>query len=866
MCCFCVCLLTLLNTSLLHKFPNFSPINYQFTWFEERVIIMERSNSKDFKDLGDGSGSFSGNTTFDASQYAFFGGKDVVEDVALGGMEEDDCSSTVPFLGGFGGEDEVHEYHLFDKDEGAGVGSLSDLDDLATTFAKLNRVVTGPKHPGVIGDRGSGSFSRESSYSAAEWASETDFPDWLEHHISDPECYQDRHKWSSQPHVSSLPSPEVKPLYRTSSYPQQQPQLQHYSSEPILGLNSSFSPYSPGSRSQQASSRSHSFQLNISSLVGGSHSPLSTPNISLSNSNLHRSGLPLEFHHSGNMSQLTTPDLSVGARQQPHWSSHPALLHADHSGLLNSISQQHFSLQNGMLSPQLMSMHQQQQLQQQLQQSRMHLSIQQSLPPVSALRSQLYSSFPSPSHLNKYGSGELRDPKPKSSHKSRNSVRFSQQGADSGLQRNDSTHPPFRSKYMTAEEIESILKIQHSATHGNDPYVDDHYHQARLAKKSSETRSKHRFCPAKLKEAHSRSRNSTETVPHYQVDAQGRVSFSSIRRPRALLDVSPPSSACGDGNSELMEKPLEQEPMLAARIMVEDGVCLLLDVDDIDRFLHFNQPQDGGGNFRRKRHLLLEGLATSLQLVDPLGKSSNPVGLAPKDDIVFLRLATLPKGRKLISRYLKLLFPGGELARIVCMAIFRHLRFLFGGLPSDPEAAKTITDMAKSVSTCISGMDLNSLSACLAAVVCSSEQPPLRPLGSPAGDGASIILKAVLERASTLVNDSHVASNYTTPNSALWQASFDAFFGLLTNYCVSKYDSIVQSVYSQANTDVTDLEAARAVSREMPVELLRASLPHTNEHQRKLLLNFAQRSMPVTAVGVHGASSGQINPESVEIS
>ncbi|KAG9141227.1 hypothetical protein Leryth_001709 [Lithospermum erythrorhizon] len=826
---------------------------------------MQRSDSKDF---GDVSSSISGNSMFDASQYAFFGGKDVAEDVDLGGIEEeDDGSSSVPVLGGFGGDDEVHEYHLFDKDEGSGSGSLSDMDDLAATFAKLNRVVAGPRHPGVIGDRGSGSFSRESSYSAAEWASETDFTDWLEHHISDSECYQDSKKWSSQPYLSPLPLPEVKPLYRTSSYPQQQPQLQHYLSEPILGLNSSFSPYSPGSRSQQASPRSHSLQMNISSLIGGSHSPLSSPNISLSNSNLQRSGLPLEFHHSGSMSQLTTTGLSVNARQQPHWSSHPGLLHGDHSSLLNNILQQRISLQNGTLTPQLISM-QQQQLQQQLQQSRMHLLGQQSLPPVSALRSQLYSSFPSPSHLNKYGSGELRDSKPKSSHKSRNSVRFSQQGADSGLQRNDSTQPPFRSKYMTAEEIESILKMQHSATHGNDPYMDDYYHQARLVKKSSEARSKHRFCPAKLKETNSRSRNSTETMPHYQVDSQGRVSFSSIRRPRALLEVNPPSSACGDGSSELkmMEKPLEQEPMLAARIMVEDGLRLLLDVDDIYRFLHFNQPQDGGANLRRKQQLLLEGLATSLQLVDPLGKSSNPVGLAPKDDIVFLRLATLPKGRKLISRYLKLLLPGGELARIVCMAIFRHLRFLFGGLPSDAEAAETITEMAKSVSTCISGMDLNSLSACLAAVVCSSEQPPLRPLGSPAGDGASIILKAVLERASLLVNDSHIASNYNAPNFALWQASFDAFFGLLTKYSVGKYESIVQSVYSQANTDVTGPEAARAVSREMPVELLRASLPHTNEHQRKLLLNFSQRSMPVTGFSVHGGSSGQINPESVEIS
>ncbi|KAJ0501011.1 hypothetical protein HanHA300_Chr11g0395881 [Helianthus annuus] len=40
-------------------------------------------------------------------------------------------------------------------------------------------------------------------------------------------------------------------------------------------------------------------------------------------------------------------------------------------------------------------------------------------------------------------------------------------------------------------------------------------------------------------------------------------------------------------------------------------------------------------------------------------------------------------------------------------------------------------------------------------------------------------------------------------------------------------------------------DAAKAISREMPIELLRASLPHTNENQRKVLLDFAQRSMPV---------------------
>ncbi|KAG0463495.1 hypothetical protein HPP92_019564 [Vanilla planifolia] len=105
------------------------------------------------------------------------------------------------------------------------------------------------------------------------------------------------------------------------------------------------------------------------------------------------------------------------------------------------------------------------------------------------------------------------------------------------------------------------------------------------------------------------------------------------------------------------------------------------------------------------------------------------------------------------------------------MAVFRHLRFLFVGLPSDQSAAETTINLARTVSSCVSGMDLSALSACLAAVVCSSEQPPLRPLGSTAGDGASVIINSVLDRATDLLTDPHAASNYSMSSRALWQAS-----------------------------------------------------------------------------------------------
>lgn len=167
-------------------------------------------------------------------------------------------------------------------------------------------------------------------------------------------------------------------------------------------------------------------------------------------------------------------------------------------------------------------------------------------------------------------------------------------------------------------------------------------------------------------------------------------------------------------------------------------------------------------------------------------------------------------------------------------------------MPSDSGAAETTTSLAKTVSSCVRHMELSALSACFAAIVCSSQQPPLRPLGSSAGDGASLIIKSVLDRATELLGDPHSAANYSRSTRSLWQASFDAFFGLLTKYCDSKYESIMQRFALQGSNSLVGPEASKAVGREMPVELLRASLPHTNEDQRQALLDLARKSMHVS--------------------
>ncbi|WOL12247.1 hypothetical protein Cni_G21013 [Canna indica] len=780
--------------------------------------------------LGDG---VSGRVQFDASQYEFFG-NGAMEEVELGGLEDD--GSNDPGIIGIDDEDDQFS-SLGNRVEGEQIGSMNDIDDISSTFSRLNHGTVEPSSAGAMVGRGS--FSRESS-STADWAQDQEFLNWQDQHVLDAENIQNGKRWWSHPHPNSGHVPDARPLHRTSSSPQQQQQFQP--SEPIHVPQSSHTSFPPPGAPMQFSPN----QLNhgiISSSTPGLQVPFSPPN-PFGFPQRHQSG----SHYDGNASQFGPPGISSNGRQQKQWLEQPSLQSWENSNMLADVTHNQRPHLNNSISPQLL--HQQQ--------HGMHQLLP-SMPRYPHMQPQQYHlSHSPPQIMNKFeampGMVDFRDQRLRPMYRGRQNFGFAQQSSEFGSHRIDNGWPKFRSKYMTTEEIENIMRMQHAATHSNDPYIDDYYHQACLAKKSAGSTLKHHFCPNFAKDSSSRARSKDEPHAYLQVDALGRLSFSSIRRPRPLLEVEPPSASTENiVDQKSSAKPLDQEPLLAARITIEDGLCLLLDVDDLDRLLQFSHLHDGGSQIRNKREMLLQELASSLQLVDPLGQS----GLAPNDDFVFLRLLSLPKGRKLLSQYVRVLTPGSELSRVICMAIFRHLRFLFGVMPSDSGVAESTVNLAKIISSCVQGMDLSALSACLAAVACSSEQPPLRPLGSSAGDGASIILKSVLEKATVLLTDHNTASNYSISSRNMWQASFNAFFGILTKYCLSKFDSILQSLQMQSpNAAVVGSEVTRAISREMPVELLRASLPHTNEHQRKVLIEFSQRTIPAAGQNASAGSNG----------
>ncbi|CAD6233533.1 unnamed protein product [Miscanthus lutarioriparius] len=742
--------------------------------------------------------SNTGDTRFDASQYAFFG-NNVLEDIELGGFEDDNDSNAA-----FTGLDDLER--PLSSQEIALEAEDSSFSDLANTFSKLRRDVNLPKHIGV-NNLGT-SFSRESS-AAADWAPEFESPLWPDQYVQGAKQGLNGNGWWPPQHRSSLLAdsrlhrtssspqqqeqhnhnepvlgPRPSPLHRTSSYPQKEPQ--YNPAEVIPAPNAPYmSNHLPGGPPNSVPRQPH--QMNLPSfnefqmhMSAQSDAPFSQ---------FPRGGTPPESLFGGNRGHMISTGFSTNSSGQQGHLLNNGQFHGETASDMPNLLPNHLQRPNTFMPHQMLTIRQQHGM----------LPIQQSSQQSSRTQAHMFGPQHPPQMMNRFdnfGMPEFSDPRTRSSmHHGRQSHHFPLQGSEFGIMKMGNGRSRFRSKYMSTEELENILRIQHAATHINDPYIDDYYHQACLASRYVDGRSKHRFYPTLIRDPSSCARSKDE--------------------PHAYL----------------------KEPLLAARITIEDGLNLLLDIDDIDRLLQFSQQQDGGLQLKNRRQSLLGQLAESLQLVDPLGPNKN-THLSANDDLVFLRIVSLPKGRKLLSRYINLMVPGSDLARIVCMAVFRHLRFVFGNLPSDDGSAETVTKLASAVAACIRGMDLSGLSACLAAIVCSSEHPPLRPLGYAAGDGATVIIKSVLDRATELLTEPPAAPDCSAPNRALWQASFNAFFGLLTKYCVSKFDSMVHNMHKHP-------AAATAIRKELPVELLRASLPHTDEQQRRLLLEFAQRTVPV---------------------
>ncbi|KAL6768619.1 hypothetical protein ACKKBF_B11470 [Auxenochlorella protothecoides x Auxenochlorella symbiontica] len=228
--------------------------------------------------------------------------------------------------------------------------------------------------------------------------------------------------------------------------------------------------------------------------------------------------------------------------------------------------------------------------------------------------------------------------------------------------------PRYQSLYMSSNEIDGILYTQWRGLQQGPPYVEDYYFQG-FVYKYYNRKNRRFFAPESVRELAPTEKLSADQVAFVHLDGLGRVPFSNIRRPRPLMElgggpgVAEEGAEAGPGApARSRRRRLDQEPLLAARIMIEDCMSLILDVQDIDQIFvaAAGYPIQDEAALRSRRQLLLEGLSASLRLPDAPGAGRAAPDPGAPGDAVFRRLMGLRKGRTLAARALRVTFPPAE--------------------------------------------------------------------------------------------------------------------------------------------------------------------------------------------------------------
>jgi DNA topoisomerase 2-associated protein PAT1 len=405
-------------------------------------------------------------------------------------------------------------------------------------------------------------------------------------------------------------------------------------------------------------------------------------------------------------------------------------------------------------------------------------------------------------------------------------------------------------KLMTSDEIEQILRIQWAATHPMDRRAYDHdYYFQNFLSVNLRGKLKEPFAPETLRELAPQAKEARAPTAFVTLDGLGRVPFCNIRAPKPILDMSGRGEVDGGGGREAGDgaqgggRRLEQEPLLAARIMIEDGMCLLLDVDDIDRQVEEGLAAEPPAAMARRRDFLLEGLAGTLRL--PSVPVVTPQALKRgESDAVFERITALHKGRVLLAKLLPRLRPGCAAAASLAWAVMRHApQMLLGGERAAAAAAaasgnsedasknNSAAALAREAAAAVSSLPHNATASAIEALAGAvvNYGGALPSLAAVSGPGASLalLLCAVLEQGSRL---EILGADYDT--SPEWSDCFCTLFGILDANLSTLQEQVAASKggdkKAAAATDNTEKLA-------VPRGLLRACVPHCSAEQRETI-------------------------------
>jgi len=413
-------------------------------------------------------------------------------------------------------------------------------------------------------------------------------------------------------------------------------------------------------------------------------------------------------------------------------------------------------------------------------------------------------------------------------------------------------------KLMTSDEIEQILRIQWAATHPLDrsAYEHDYYFQNWLSV-TNKSKLKEPFAPETLREVAPQAKEARAPTAFVTLQGLGRVPFSNIRAPKPIVDMKGDGEKKGGAGRDESDgqydagRRLEQEPLLAARIMIEDGMCLLLDVDDIDRQVEEGIAGEAPAAMSRRRDFLLEGLAGTVRL--PAAPVLTPQAKKRGDsDAVFESLTALHKGRVMLAKLLPRLRPGCSAAAALTWAVMRHAPGMLvagekaaaaaaaaagTGNAGDDSAAMLAREASVALSSLPHNATASAIEALASAVVSRRNDTP--SLAAAAGPGASLaaLITAVLEQGSRL---GILGADYDS--SPEWSDCFTTLFGVLDKHLAM----LEEFVAAGKAGDKKAAAAAKASAGDpsggldLPRDLLRACVPHCSAEQREIIRNRIQ--------------------------
>ncbi|GAM27442.1 hypothetical protein SAMD00019534_106180 [Acytostelium subglobosum LB1] len=242
-------------------------------------------------------------------------------------------------------------------------------------------------------------------------------------------------------------------------------------------------------------------------------------------------------------------------------------------------------------------------------------------------------------------------------------------------------------KYMTADEIQNIHRLQTYQIHFTNPYIEDYYCQKlKISQPSSYTHTP--ICDSLPKTI-------MPARPPRQVDpllgSLGRIPSHSIRAPRPILQI-----ILDKEDNEQYDKTVQSSDQ-TIKLAIESSYNHLLDLEDIDTLIKDPQSKELLAEYQTKREQISLELFKSLHLDQfPCFKSESPQlpqqlpdqkwpSVCP-EDLLFVSLWVIGKGRKLLSRAFMSLTPQQSVSGL--FAVCRNLPLLLLlHLPEGSEAA-----------------------------------------------------------------------------------------------------------------------------------------------------------------------------------